>query len=129
MEEEEELEEQDDDANRAVTVFCNSWLDVVGLAVAGRLLERILRIPSLTPKGCEHLNADLNYLVNVFSALGVSGHPHPLLGHIAELAILDRDALTQTIAGRNRSDPVELALASIEERLAAIRGVSAQFNY
>jgi hypothetical protein len=128
IEDEEDLEEEDEET-KAVTTFCNSWLDVVGLAVTGRLLERISCIPALTPKGCEHLNADLNYLVNVFSALGVSGHPHPLLGHIAELATMDRDALTERIASRDRSDPIDASLASIEERLAAIRSGATQYNY
>lgn len=128
-EEGEELEEDADEQERAITAFCNSWLDVVGLAVTGRLLERIMRIPSLTQKGCEHLNADLTYLVNVFSALGVSGHPHPLLGHVAELAVLDGDALSDRIASRNLTHPLDAALAAMEERLAAIRGVAARYNY
>ena len=83
MEEEEgvdhDVEDEDnDEESKAITNFCNAWLDVVGLAVTGRLMERLLRIPTLTAKGCEHLQADLNYLVNVFSALGVAGHPHRL---------------------------------------------------
>ena len=128
-EEGEELEEDADEQERAITAFCNSWLDVVGLAVTGRLLERIMRIPSLTQKGCEHLNADLTYLVNVFSALGVSGHPHPLLGHVAELAVLDGDTLSDRISSRNLTHPLDAALAAMEERLAAIRGVAARYNY
>jgi hypothetical protein len=129
LEEEEELEEEQDEAMRLSSAFCNSWLDVVGLAVAGRLLERIMRIPSLTPKGCEHLNADLNYLVNVFSALGVAGHPHPLLGHIAEIAMLSGEDLAQQMANRDKSDPIQQSLLSIEERVAAMRGISANYNY
>jgi hypothetical protein len=122
VEEEEDIEGEDS-AAKASTEFCNAWLDVVGLAVTGRLLERIMRIPSLTLKGCEHLNADLNYLVNVFSALGVADHPHPLVSHLAELAILDGDMLAQRISGLDRSDRVDDSLAAVEERLAAIRNV------
>jgi hypothetical protein len=129
LEDEEDLEEEEDEAMRKSSAFCNAWLDVVGLAVAGRLLERIMRIPSLTPKGCEHLNADLNYLVNVFSALGVSGHPHPLLGHIAEIAMLSGEDLAQQMAARDRGNPVQKSLLSIEERVAAMRGLSANYNY
>jgi hypothetical protein len=129
LEDEEDLEEEEDEAMRKSSAFCNAWLDVVGLAVAGRLLERIMRIPSLTPKGCEHLNADLNYLVNVFSALGVSGHPHPLLGHIAEIAMLSGEDLALQMAARDRSNPVQMSLLSIEERVAAMRGLSANYNY
>lgn len=120
MEDEEELEEEDEATKRS-SAFCNAWLDVVGLAVAGRLLERIMRIPNLTPKGCEHLNADLNYLVNVFSALGVSGHPHPLLGHIAEISVLSGEDLAQEMSQRDKSNPLQQSLLSIEERVAAMR--------
>jgi hypothetical protein len=74
--EEDEDEEQDDDA-KAVTAFCNAWLDVVGLAVTGRLLEQIMRIPLLTNNGCEHLHADLGYLENVFSAIRCRGPSSP----------------------------------------------------
>ena len=75
---EEEVDEDEDPDDKASTAFCNQWLDVVGLAVAGRLLERTMRIPRLGRKGAEHLATDLNYIRNVFTALGVAGHPHPL---------------------------------------------------
>jgi conserved oligomeric Golgi complex subunit 7 len=122
-EDDEDDEEQDEDA-KAVTAFCNAWLDVVGLAVTGRLLERVMRIPFLTKKGCEHIHADLGYLVNVFSALGVSGHPHPLLGHIAELATVDKETLSDRIAALDRNNSITSLLRSIEERFAAMRGSS-----
>jgi hypothetical protein len=104
--------------------FCNEWLDVVGLAVTGRLLERIMRIPQLTAKGCEHLSADLNYLVNVFSALGVAGHPHPLLSHLAELSILSDDDLRSQVASRDRNMPVEGAIRAVEVRITLLRGIA-----
>ena len=127
--EEEEDEENDDEASKASTAFCNAWLDVVGLAVTGRLLEKIMRIPRLSPKGCEHLAADVNYLVNVFSALGVNGLPHPLLSHLAQLALSEGDALSDRISASSRGDTIDGALAAMEERMAAIRGVAASFNY
>ena len=83
-----------------------------------------MRIPQLTPKGCEHLAADLNYLINVFSALGVAGHPHPLVSHLATLASLSEDDLKDHILARGRSNPVEGALRAIEVRIALLRGVS-----
>ena len=129
VEDEEVDDEELDEAVKASSDFCNAWLDVVGLAVTGRLLERIMRIPSMTSKGCEHVNADLNYLVNVFTALGVSGHPHPLLGHVAEMAILDGDALAERISSRDRADDIDEVLRSVEERLAAMRGLSANYRY
>lgn len=116
--------EDEDDELKEVTAFCNAWLDVVGLAVTGRLLERIMRIPLLTQKGCEHLNADLGYLVNVLSALGVSGHPHPLLGHLAELTIVDRQVLLDRITTFDRSEEMASLVHSIEERLLAMRSNS-----
>lgn len=120
---EDEEEEEDDDENKASTAFCNAWLDAVGLSVTGRLLERIVRIPKLTPKGCEHLSADLNYIVNVFSALGLKGHPHPLVNHFAELAMIEGDILSERISNWDRGDPTQAALQCIEQRIALMRGI------
>jgi hypothetical protein len=125
FEDEDDLEEEEQDVSeKAKHDFCNQWLDVVGLAVTGRLLERIMRISRLTPKGCEHLSVDLNYLVNVLAALGVSGHPHPLVNHVAEMSTLDASALKDLIENRDRSTPLVAALGAIEERFALMRGVS-----
>jgi hypothetical protein len=108
----------------ASAAFCNAWLDVIGLAVTGRLLERIMRIPQLTPKGCDHLTSDLNYLVNVFSALGVSGHPHPLVCHLGTLATLSDGDLEAQIKSRDLSSDVQNALRTIEMKVAHLRGLS-----
>jgi len=126
----EELEvdgEEEDEAAKASAAFCNAWLDVVGLAVSGRLLERMMRIPQLSAKGCDHISADLNYLVNVFSALGLPGHPHPLIIHIAELATQDSAELENQISTRDRFKPMEAALQAIEQRLALMRGVAVNY--
>lgn len=123
-EEDAQLEEGTSEAEVASATFCNAWLDVVGLAVTGRLLERLMRIPQLTPKGCEHMSADLNYLTNIFSALGVAGHPHPLVSHLAQVASLPDDDLRSHIAGRDRSNEAESALRAIETRVALLRGIS-----
>ena len=111
-----------DEHAEASAAFCNSWLDAVCLAVTGQLLERITRIPSLSAKGCEHLSADLDYLVNVFSALGLQAHPHPLLFHCAHLAVMDSSALEDRISTFDRSDAAACALNAFEARFAAIRG-------
>jgi len=126
-EDEDELrgEEDNDETDKAVTAFCNEWLDVVGSAVTGRLLERILRIHHLSPKGCEHLAVDLGYLLNVFSALGVAGHPHPLLNHFAELARMGAGDLKEMIsASRGEKDNAAVGvMRAAEVRFALIRGV------
>lgn len=123
-EEEDPLAAEEDEADRAVAAFCNQWLDVVGSAVTGRLLERIMRVHHLSRRGCEHLAVDLNYLVNVFSALGVAGHPHPLLGHFAELAQMSPEDLAEKITARDdRGDPVLAAVRASEVRIALMRGV------
>lgn len=119
-----EEEEHMDAAAKASAAFCNKWLDVVGLAVTGRLLEKIMRIPRLSPKGCEHLSVDLNYLVNVLAALGVPGHPHPLVSHVAELSTMESDELQAQIQSRDRNAPIELAVRLIEKRIAIIRGIA-----
>jgi len=118
------LEEGATEAEVASAAFCNAWLDAIGLAVTGRLLEKVMRIPQLTPKGCEHLTSDLNYLVNVFSALGVAGHPHPLVSHVATLATLSDGDLEAQIKSRNTSSDFENALRAIEARTALRRGIS-----
>lgn len=123
-EEDAALEEGATEDEIASAAFCNAWLDVIGLAVTGRLLEKIMRIPQLTSKGCEHLTADLNYLVNVFSALGVAGHPHPLVTHMGTLAVLSDDDLEAQIKSRNTSSEVENALRAVEARIALRRGMS-----
>lgn len=106
--------------------FCNKWLDVVCCAVTGRLLERILRIPRLaSAQACEQLSADVDYLVNVFSALGVRGHPHPLLKYFTKLCIMDAEEWKLAIESRT-SEPhdVSFVVKAAEIRLAAIRGIS-----
>ncbi len=123
-EEDAALEEGATEDEIASAAFCNAWLDVIGLAVTGRLLEKIMRIPQLTSKGCEHLSADLNYLVNVFSALGVAGHPHPLITHVAGLAMLSEEDLETQIKSRNPASEVESALRAVEARIALRRGIS-----
>mmetsp|Transcript_24164 Transcript_24164/g.66971 ORF Transcript_24164/g.66971 Transcript_24164/m.66971 type:complete len:923 (+) Transcript_24164:140-2908(+) len=121
------IDEEDDDddgvEDKEVAAFCNAWLDVVGLAVTGRLLERILSIPTLTEKGCEHLNADLSYLQNVLVALGVSGHPHPLLGHVSELVTLDSSMLSERIKTMDKTNQLQATLVGMEQRLAAMKSV------
>lgn len=106
--------------------FCNKWLDVVCCAVTGRLLERILRIPRLaSAKACEQLSADVDYLVNVFSALGVKGHPHPLLKYFAKLCMMDAEEWKLAIESRtSKPHEVSFVVKAAEVRLAAIRGIS-----
>jgi hypothetical protein len=126
-EDQDEIEDSDDAENaenQALTSFCNAWLDVVGLAVAGRLLERIVRIPTLTARGCEHLNADLNYLVNVLTALGVQGHPHPLLAHMAEMCLLQQDVLLESAQSRDTVDPLASIVSSLEQRLLSMKATN-----
>ena len=131
-EEKDEDEEEGHEGDQKVTAFCNAWLDVVGLAVTGRLVERILNIPQLTVKGCEHLKADLDYLQNVLVALGVTGHPHPLLDHVSQVIAMDLPSLQERIRQLHQEQKsnttgnrltVQSALISMEERLAAMRGV------
>ena len=125
-EEDDEDDEQLNEAEKASAAFCNKWLDVVGLAVTGRLLERIMRISRLSAKGCEHLAADLSYLINVLAALGVSGHPHPLVHHVADIVVMESSALRDQISSRkdHRNVSVLVALRLMEERIATIRGVA-----
>lgn len=101
---EEEGEEEEEEDSKASAKFCNQWLDVVSLAVTGRLLERAMRIPRLGRNGAEHLSTDLNYISNVFTALGLRWHPHPLLGYVAQLATLEDGILRERIQRRQQQD-------------------------
>jgi hypothetical protein len=86
-----------------------------------------MRIPRLGRKGAEHLAADMNYILNVFTALGVSGHPHPLLGYVAQLVTLDDQLLRSKIQLRRSDNDVSGALEVIkrvELRIAYVRSIS-----
>jgi len=67
---EEEEDCENDDSNNVSAVFCNRWLDAICSAVTGRLLERTMQIQHVSRKGCEHLTADYDYLINVFFGFG-----------------------------------------------------------
>jgi hypothetical protein len=120
-----EEEDEGDLDSAASTAFCNQWLDVVGMAVTGRLLERTMRIPRLGRKGAEHLAADLNYIRNVFTALGISGHPNPLLQYAAQLATSDEESMRERIRGRDATCSGSLeVIRKAELRMAYVRNIS-----
>jgi len=127
--EDEEDHEDEDEFEKASAAFCNEWLDVIGTAVTGRILERILRIHRLTDSGAKHLATDLNYLLNVFSALGILGHPHPLLKHFENLVSMEKDVLTERIIlaqsikndSNSKANDLENLLWGAEERIASMR--------
>lgn len=101
---------------------------MVCCAVTGRYLERILRVAKLTPKGAKKLSADLNYLINVFSALGINGHPHPLLGYFVSLVEMDSDKLLARIQPSENDEEdntkeFSRILKAVEQRIAAMHGV------
>jgi len=119
----------DDDEDPAAAAFCNQWLDAVGLAATGRLLERTMRIPRLGAVGARHLAADLSYVMNVFTALGVAGHPHPLLGYVSRLVEMEPGELRSRIERRKGGDGGDASseelevIKRIELRIAYIRSV------
>ena len=128
--EHEGAEEDGEDEDPATAAFCNQWLDAVGLAATGRLLERTMRIPRLGAVGARHLAADLDYVMNVFTALGVSGHPHPLLGYVSRLVAMEPGELRSRIERRKGEDgggdaaSEELEVVKrVELRIAYIRSV------
>lgn len=102
-------------------MFCNKWLDAVCSAVTGRLLEHIIRFDRLTRKGCEHLAVDVSYMINVLSALGISGHPHPLLGHLVELVKMDPESLQARIL-EQRDDVY--GVRRTDMKIALMRGIA-----
>lgn len=118
-------EEEEDPDSAASTAFCNQWLDVVSMAVTGRLLERTMRIPRLGRRGGEHLAADLNYIRNVFTALGVSGHPNPLLQHAAQLASMDEELFRERTSSRDETASGAFEVVhKMQDRMAYVRNIS-----
>jgi len=122
--EDDDDEGDEDDEDSDMHNFCNQWLDAVCTAVTGRLLDRTMRIHHLSRKGCDHLSVDYNYIVNVFTALGVAGHPHPLLSHIAEISKMDLEALQQRISTLDGETQIAKAIANTEAKIAMMRGIS-----
>lgn len=119
-------EDIEDEEDSDTHIFCNQWLDAVCTAVTGRLLDRTMRIHRLSKKGSEHLTVDFNYIVNVFSALGVSGHPHPLLHHIADITSMESTLLEARISksGDEGINPLAKAVRNAEVRIALMKGVA-----
>jgi len=64
------------------------------------------------------------FLFRCYSALGVSGHPHPLLNHFAGLLTMGEDELKAHIMSREQTNPVSNAIRAAEVRIALIRGIS-----
>jgi len=129
---EEEEDPDEDEAARASHAFCNEWLHVVGLAVTGKLLERMARLGRIGPGGAAHVAADLGYMNNVLGALGISGHPHPLIGHFGWLVTVEeaelRERLVMELAAvvehEGSDDGVEAVVRSLEKAVALLRGIS-----
>ena len=63
--------------------FVNDWLGAIADAIVGLVLSWLMRIPELSKQGRVQLAADLGYLKNVVSALGLS--PHPILSFLCGL--------------------------------------------
>mmetsp|Transcript_5353 Transcript_5353/g.7801 ORF Transcript_5353/g.7801 Transcript_5353/m.7801 type:complete len:802 (+) Transcript_5353:54-2459(+) len=121
------LDDDTEDASGSDSAgFCNQWLNVVCTAVTGRLLERIMRIHHLSPKGSEHLVVDMNYLINVLTALGVSGHPHPLLSHMAKIMKMDDETLQNRIMNHEKDslDKMATVVYNAELRVLLMRGIT-----
>ena len=58
------------------------WLDAAAAALTEAYLAAIRTIPRLTEKGAVQLNADVDYLCNVLSALSLTPSPQ-LSGFVA----------------------------------------------
>ena len=122
VEESEKIEDdvEEEEELTASAQFTNKWLDAIGLAVSGYLLERTLRIHSLSKAGGEHLSADYNYLINVFEALGITGHPHPLLLHFTRLFSMPPNEM---MVSADTSSAMGRAIRASENRIALMRGI------
>eukprot|EP00742_Colponemidia_sp_Colp-10_P007584 GILJ01008175.1.p1 GENE.GILJ01008175.1~~GILJ01008175.1.p1 ORF type:complete len:800 (-),score=169.88 GILJ01008175.1:8-2386(-) len=63
----------DSDLSSSSAASSGEWLPTVAMAVMDGFLQQVLKIESLSEKGCSQLNVDLGYLVNVLS-LAITPH-------------------------------------------------------
>lgn len=81
--------------------FVNEWLTAVTDHVIGLFLAQVMRLNNLSTKGCFQLGADIGYLVNVTSALGIL--PHPMLLHFKDIF---GDGKTSAVALLHQSNQI-----------------------
>jgi hypothetical protein len=63
--------------------------------------------------------------MNVFTALGVPSHPHPLLKYITQLVMMDDQMLRSKIQlHRGETSEVVEVVKRAELRIAHVRGIS-----
>eukprot|EP01116_Phalansterium_solitarium_P021414 TRINITY_DN6645_c0_g1_i1.p1 TRINITY_DN6645_c0_g1~~TRINITY_DN6645_c0_g1_i1.p1 ORF type:complete len:861 (-),score=300.25 TRINITY_DN6645_c0_g1_i1:236-2818(-) len=62
----------DDDEDSEESGFAFQWISALCRGTTSLYLQRILEIPALTDHGSKQLTADISYLINVLSALGMT---------------------------------------------------------
>eukprot|EP00241_Pyramimonas_parkeae_P016908 CAMPEP_0114299448 /NCGR_PEP_ID=MMETSP0059-20121206/12979_1 /TAXON_ID=36894 /ORGANISM="Pyramimonas parkeae, Strain CCMP726" /LENGTH=798 /DNA_ID=CAMNT_0001421921 /DNA_START=64 /DNA_END=2460 /DNA_ORIENTATION=+ len=99
-----------------VAFFASSWLTKVALGTAEMYLEQLLRIETLSDKGAQQAAADLEYLCNVYAALGETV-PTPLITFM-QCSVTMRDAFTDMVKAEGP------ALDSkVVDKVAKMRGI------
>lgn len=92
-----------------------SWFQVA-LGTAEMYLEQLLRIETLSDKGAQQAAADLEYLCNVYAALGETV-PTPLITFM-QCSVTMRDAFTDMVKAEGP------ALDSkVVDKVAKMRGI------
>ena len=102
--------------------FVNEWLQAVCDAVSGLVLIQIIGIPRLSNKGRAQLAADLDYLSNVISAMGL--HAHPLLTHVRTLLTRNPITLFEEVSKQSTRSMAGAALQYFDSCIARACGPS-----
>lgn len=93
-------ETQEDDRSLQ---FVNEWLTAVSDYVVGLFLVQVMKMESLSTKGCFQLGADISYLINVADALGIL--PHPLLLHFNSIFSQGKGVATLVLKQSQKTFP------------------------
>eukprot|EP01026_Neomeris_dumetosa_P028568 TRINITY_DN2312_c0_g2_i1.p1 TRINITY_DN2312_c0_g2~~TRINITY_DN2312_c0_g2_i1.p1 ORF type:complete len:732 (+),score=140.61 TRINITY_DN2312_c0_g2_i1:291-2198(+) len=78
--------------------LASKWLDKIASGAAQLYVTEILKIPTTTLPGWQQLGADVDYVVNVVTALGV-----PLSGALSTLSVLVKTSSEEEFKGRSES--------------------------
>jgi hypothetical protein len=120
--------EEEDEEEKAVAAFCNEWLLVAVRSTYAIFISKLLAIPKVDECGLSQLSADLDYLLNVTSALGLD--KHALADHMSQLFKLSREQFSESL---NRKRPRSCGaqggvVRKIETQFAGVRGVAVVFS-
>jgi hypothetical protein len=115
-----EAGKDEDGEDTMLAQFASEWLDAVSHAIVGLYMTSVLRIEHLSATGVKQLAADIGYLVNVLSTLGLTAEQ--LLLDMHAMCEMDADALKIEIQNEGLQQGSSIA-SKLRARIAAARGI------